>query len=64
MVDKIPGSMAPLASVQQRAKSRFLNGFVFGGGGSGTSCVSSKVLCGLSNRTRSLLLSLLSAFAT
>ena len=36
-VDKIAGSVAPLASVQQSAKSGFLNRFISGGGGRGTS---------------------------
>ena len=35
-VDKISGSVAPLASVQQTAKSGFLNRFISGGGGRGT----------------------------
>ena len=34
-VDKIAGSVAPLASVQQSAKSGFLNRFISGGGGRG-----------------------------
>ena len=53
--------LAPLPSVQQRAKSGFLHRFISGGGGSGTGGVSSELWFSLPKGTWELRVVLLSA---